>query len=143
MAADYRAQLVRGKRDLVGNGKILVRSDNAPESLQELCFAVHEDASKSMPNDWIYLFIAEALDAIAEHGDEFYEANTSEERYFVLASWLADCPDAAWHCDQEVGAESVGIYGQLEHGYRAQWENVAQLVYGILQTEEEDEQDAA
>ena len=133
LAAAHRANLVPGKRELVGNGPILVRADDAPDSLRELCYAVHTDASDSFPSDWLYLFTAETLDAIAEHGPDFWadENSGTEERYHVLASWLAECPDAAWHCDQLEMSEA-GIYSRLEAGYRAQWENVGHVVLGEL-----------
>ena len=128
LAAAYRANLVPGQRELTGNGKILVRADGSSDELRELCYAVHEDASHSMPNDWLYQFIAETLDAIAEHGEDFWADTGGEEtRYHVLASWLSECPDAAWHCD-ELDMDEAGIYQRLEAGYRAQWENVGQVV---------------
>jgi hypothetical protein len=83
--------------------------------------------------------IAETLDAIEEHGEEFW-ADTSggEDRYHVLASWLAECPDAAWHCDQlDIGGDA-GIYTRLEAGYRAQWENVGRVVLSELAEEMEE-----
>ena len=139
LAAAHRANLVPGKRELVGNGHILVRSDNAPDSLQELCYTVHQEASNSMPNDWLYLFIGETLDAIAEHGSEFYlDTSADESRYHVLASWLAECPDAAWHCDQLEDSAGPGIYERLEQGYRAQWQNVGQVVLGELESQLEE-----
>jgi hypothetical protein len=138
LAAAYRANLVPGKRELVGNGHILVRAEGSSDSLQSLCYAVHKDASDSFPSDWLYLFIGETLDAIAEHGEEFYQdTGGEEERYHVLASWLAECPDAAWHCDElEMG--EAGIYQRLEAGYRAQWENVGNVVLGELTSELEE-----
>jgi len=142
LAASHRANLVPGKRELVGNGHILVRADGSSDRLRELCYAVHTDASDSFPSDWLYLFIAETLDAIAEHGEDFYaDTSGTEDRYHVLASWLAECPDAAWHCDQLEQGEA-GIYQRLESGYRAQWENVGQVVLSEL-TEELEQCDAA
>jgi hypothetical protein len=132
LAAAHRANLVLGKRELVGNGPILVRADDAPDSLRELCYAVHTDASDSFPSDWLYLFIGEALDSIAELGEDFYQNNAGEDRYHVLATWLAECPDSAWHCDQVKMGDDAGIYSRLEAGYRAQWENVGQVVLGEL-----------
>lgn len=139
LASAHRANLVPGKRELVGNGHILVRADNAPDSLRKLCYAVHQDASDSMPNDWLYLFTAETLDAIAEHGPDFWADETcgTEDRYHVLASWLAECPDAAWHCDQLEMSEA-GIYSRLEAGYRAQWQNVGAVVLSELEYELEE-----
>jgi len=138
LAAAHRANLVPGKRELIGNGHILVRADNAPDSLRELCYAVHTDASDSFPSDWLYLMIGETLDAIAEHGDDFMaDTSGTEDRYHVLASWLAECPDAAWHCDQ---VEDFGgsIYERLEAGYRGQWCNVGQVVLAELESELEE-----
>jgi hypothetical protein len=133
LAAYHRANLIPGKRELVGNGHILVRADGSSDELRSLCYAVHEEASNSMPNDWLYLFIGETLDAIAEHGSDFYRDTAGEEmRYHVLASWLAECPDAAWHCDQLEDSAGPGIYERLEQGYRAQWENVGAVVLGEL-----------
>lgn len=136
LAAHHRANLVPGKRELVGNGNILVRADGSSDELRSLCYAVHQEASDSMPNDWLYLFIGETLDAIAEHGLEFYlDTSADESRYHVLASWLAECPDAAWHCDQLEDSAGPGIYDRLEQGYRAQWQNVGAIVLSELREE--------
>ena len=93
LASTFRSQLVPGKRELTGNGHILVRADDSPDELRELCYAVHQEASDSFPSDWLYLFIAEALDAIAEFGEHFYEAlGEGETRYHVLSAWRSECP---------------------------------------------------
>jgi len=67
---------------------IIIPVYNRPQELRELCREAHDDM---LPDDWRYLFIVEALEAIADRPDDDLENSELEPDIYNpdVLSWLS------------------------------------------------------
>lgn len=128
-------------------GIILVK-DDAPEWVSDLCHKAHQDGSDSiglgmLPDDWRYVFISEALDAIAESDDDAdldelaYEFADDVDIYTSkLTEWLGSRADRHGYVDEareEFGEGSLtGIMGDIARGQYMERREVFGLVLDAL-----------
>lgn len=131
-------------RDRYGGSGYWAVKDRAPEWVGNLVWAAHEEG-KILPDDFRYLFIVEALEALAEDPDE-PEALLQPETYTSqLLKWLEASPS---YREGLVG-EAVALYGwdglfeALRTGHLLEKEEVLQIVREFLEDtiEEEEEED--
>ena len=112
-AAQLSRYLVVNRKEGERQG-IIVRSDDAPEWVQDVVHAVHGDL---LPDDWTYATIKEAADAIEEAGEN---AELEADIYTRdLLDWASNYPDAIDSCDratEEYGASFGSIMEQIQAG---------------------------
>jgi len=117
--------------------------DGAPEWVRELAFAAHDDG-EMLPEDFRYLFIVEALEAIAENPDEPESLLEPVAYTSQLISWLEAYPSYRINLVDKAVSEFGwnGLFEALQAGYLLEKEEVLALVREFLETKiEEGEED--
>lgn len=114
---------------------------NAPEWVKNLVWSVHNKVD-ILPEDFRYLFIVEALEAIVENPEEpdiIWEPDvyTSE-----LLKWLDACPSYRMGLVDKAVSEFGwnGLFQALQAGQLMEKEEVLQLVREFLENEVEEEE---
>jgi len=117
-----------------------VVEDGAPEWVHELAWVAH--AKKGiLPEDFRYLFIIEALEALAENPEEpdiLLEPDVYTSR---LIEWLNACPGYRMGFVDEAVSQFGwnGLFEALQAGQLMEKEEVLQLVLGFLEKKAEEE----
>jgi hypothetical protein len=147
IAAD---SLVRGERESATTyEKILLRSDDAPEWVRDLCMAACDSDFGDM--DWNYEFISDALDELSEtdedEWDELYM--DADDRYPYTRSqlnWLACSLNTLAACDkaaEEYAAEPGSISNIITCGMSYVMYQVLDRVRDFLRDKAEEMADSA
>lgn len=106
--------------------------DGAPEWVRNLAFAAHEEG-KILPEDFRYLFIVEALEALMEDPEE---PELEAEVYISkLLEWLEAGPSYRMGLVDEAVSEFGwdGLFNALQAGQLLEKEEVLQLVRAFLE----------
>lgn len=117
--------------------------DGAPEWVRKLAFAAH-DEGKILPEDFRYLFIVEALEAIMENPEEPEILWESDAYTSELLKWLDAYPSYRMGLVDEAVSEFGwnGLFEALQAGQLREKEEVLSLVRAFLERKiEEGEED--
>lgn len=130
LAADFARRFEGATRD-DGTKYRRVRTDDANEDLTALIMAAH-DGGEVLPDDWRYQMIEDALDAIAEDGEDA----TLEPAIYTheLTGWLHSSADRFGYCDEviEEHGKPEGMTQILQLGMAREQEEVLASVLSSL-----------
>lgn len=151
LAQEARSYLYRGKREVDGIGKILLRRrDKAPDWVDDLYHAAHNDG-RMFPDDWRYEFIGDALDCLAEDDDRdpterFAEWSDGSYVYtHEQTSWLGSRADRYGYCDEavkELGGDALDTMGRVRAGMLLERLEVFGIVLRCLRDRANEEEEA-
>lgn len=115
---------------------------NAPDWVQNLVWAAH-DKGEILPEDFRYLFIIEALEALVENPKEPEVMLEPDVYTSELLKWLEDCPSYRMgFVDEAVGELGWnGLFNALQAGQLREKEEVLQLVLEFLEKRIEEEEE--
>lgn len=140
LAADF-ARRFEGAVRSDGTKYRRVKDDEKSEELTDLIHAAHGDM---LPDDWKYQFIEEALDAIAEDGED---ADMEPSTYYgALGAWLGSHAERFGYCDearQEWGGDFRDTAHLLALGMYAEQREVLASVLASLEALVEAAEEAA
>lgn len=92
-------------REAEGIGPILVLTQDCPKGVEDMVYGLHH----GMPCDWIYEMVGDALGAIEEGGEDFYQGLDVDALYpytHTRRTWHANAGYVSWFDprDHEIGA---------------------------------------
>jgi hypothetical protein len=114
--------------------------DGHPQWIQDMCHEAHNSPTIGdlLPEDYRYMFIVEALDALEECGedDEPSEYLPEEVYTYNLTQWLGSHNARSAFVDEarEQFGGSGSVIGDIMQGYRLEQEEVLMSVQNYLQT---------
>lgn len=138
-----------GTRHSTDTGSALwKRKDGAPDWLRNLCASVHVDpfGDVMLPDDWRYQMLVDALDILAECGDEPDEAREAAAEhdapvyYGERLAWLSSHLWRSSYCDiaaRERGEAAPTMQDAIADGFRYEWAFVFDAVCGECRDEAE------
>lgn len=113
--------------------------EDAPEWLENICFVAHDS---ELPDNFKYECIVDALEAIAEEGDDYTDALPDPDCLYVnLFQWIERGQVSVAYVDDvlsEFGADVGGFYSLIQYAQQREREEVANLVYHELEKVLED-----
>lgn len=133
LALAFSTSFVKQRR--VGTGEdYLVLRDDAPEWMRTAVIAAHGDLG---PNDWRYQAIREALEIIAEDGEE---AGTPEPDVYnhELATWLSSSGHRWAYCDEQLaepGFEAPTMFELMQAAQGRELVEIRDLLLDSLRTQ--------
>lgn len=130
LAADFARRFEDATRD-DGTKYRRVKDDEKSEELTALIMAAH-DGGNVLPDDWRYQMIEDALDAIAEDGEDA----TLEPAIYTheLTGWLHSSADRFGYCDEAIEeyGKPEGLTQLLQIGMAKEQEEVLSSVLSSL-----------
>lgn len=117
--------------------------EGAPEWVKNLVWAAH-DKGEILPEDFRYLFIVEALEALAEDPEEPETILAPDVYTSELLKWLEDYPSYRMGLVDEAVSEIGwnGLFDALQAGQLREKEEVLGIVWAFLERRiEEGEED--
>jgi hypothetical protein len=142
LASDALSYLVRRHRTDVYPQSYILLHQEAPEWMRDLVYSVHDGM---LPDDWRFAFIQEALDDIANGGDDAIECASKNESVYTSdhISWLGS-HISRWAIVDEATAEyDLPANAPLSHrvnvGMHAERIEVYNLVLEALRTLADDD----
>lgn len=114
--------------------------DGAPEWVRKLAFAAH-DEGETLPEDFRYLFIVEALEAIAENPEEPERVLEPDVYISELLNWLNAYPSYRINIVDAAVSEFGwdGLFEALQAGQLREKEEVLGLVRAFLERQIEED----
>ncbi len=124
----------------IGGGLYVAKSDDAPDWVSELVYAVHQDGYL-LPDDWHYQVTRDALSYLANIGDDIPDdvefSESAVDIYTAdLNRWLSETAGAHDYCDEalaEFWADSLSAQIQAGQGLAAM--RICRLVTSALESE--------
>lgn len=108
--------------------------NNNNTALYDLIKTAH---GERMPNDYIYLYIVEALDAISEH-DDLDDISMEADIYNRdLLAWVADHSEHVGYCDEVMGVmqgQEMDFMQIIQWAQQRQKEEILYSVRSSLET---------
>jgi hypothetical protein len=129
LAESYRKYFTQSKR--IEGKKFWRTIDGAPPELMLLVQTAHADM---LPDDWRYRFIVEALDVIAEDGED---ATAEPDIYTAkLTAWLASNVSRVGYCDEVEYSykQQLPFFELLQLGQQLERQEVLDSVMASLQS---------
>lgn len=135
---------VRERAADIGGGLFVAKRDDAPEWVQELMYAIHQDGYL-LPDDWHYQVTRDALSYLANIGDDIPDdvefSESAVDIYTAdLNRWLSETAGAHDYCDEALAefwadgaADSLSAQIQAGQGLAAM--RICGLVTSALESE--------
>lgn len=98
-----------------GNGETFRKlRDTAPEWMTTVCRLAHDDGAM-LPDDWRYVFIETAIDALAEHEDTEEALGRLEPDIYTsdLTAWLHSRDSRVYYL-----GDALSEYGSFRDGFQ-------------------------
>lgn len=140
LAAEVNKYLVRDKR--ADDKQYVKLAAEAPEWMQELMHTAHAD---TMPDDWRYEFIEDAI-TLLENDDDEIDIDSLYPYTHSRLAWLSSRLDRSRYCDEaleDYGGSISKIDDAIAMGMAREIEEVLSLVRTALEERENELMEAA